>query len=156
MSAHYYVAKEQAAYYKELKANLIESECLVKCDFAQNFSNTHQNEIQSAHWTKVQSTVFTIIIYLIKDGVVNSKSLCVISDDLNHDAAAIDFFIEKILEKLYIFIPKLKKLKFFSDGGPGHLKNMYNFANISMFHADYGLDIEWHFMVTCHGKNAFD
>ena len=50
----------------------------------------------------------------------------------------------------------MKKVFFFSDGGPGHYKNRFNFANLSFFESESSVSAEWHFWATWHGKNACD
>ena len=105
---------------------------------------------------KKQMTVFTVVTYHrdSESGSLIPTSHAIISDDLKHDAAANHLFLEKIFEKGKSLVPGLKKIFVWSDGGPGHFKNKFNFSNLSKFKSDYGIDIEWHFWASCHGKNA--
>ena len=50
----------------------------------------------------------------------------------------------------------IKKLIYFSDGAASHYKNYKNFANLCNHKVDFGIDAEWHFFVTSHGKGPCD
>ena len=53
--------------------------------------------------------------------------------------------------------PSLKKIKYFTDGSGAQYKNKKNFANLCAHNIDFdGLDAEWHFFASCHGKSACD
>ena len=154
---HHFVAKKQAEFYRYLKDNLKEGECLITCDFAQNYTSTIQDEVQSAFFDKHQITVFTVVTYHRDQNLaVIPTSYGVISPDLKHDAAATNIFLENIVAKVKAVVPGVEKVYLFSDGGPGHFKNKSNFANISMFEFDFNIAIEWHFWATRHGKNCGD
>lgn len=51
---------------------------------------------------------------------------------------------------------KLKKIKYFSDGAASQYKNKYNFANLVNHKNDFGVDADWTFFATSHGKGACD
>ena len=156
LRSHHFLSKVQANYYKSLKEDLKDFECLITLDFAENYSFECQDEVQGAHWTNNQATVHPFVIYYKKNDELLSKSFCVISDSLKHDATAVHSFLEIIIAKTKVIIPGLLKVFFFSDGGPGHYKNRFNFANLSFFETDYSISAVWHFWATCHGKNACD
>ncbi|XP_045024477.1 uncharacterized protein LOC116922580 isoform X1 [Daphnia magna] len=156
LRTHHFLSKVQAAHYKSLKEQLGNSDCLVTLDFAENYTFESQDEVQGAHWTNNQATVHPIVIYYKENEELISKSYCIISDSLKHDAVAVHSFIRGILPKIKTVIPNLKKVFFFSDGGPAHYKNRFNFANLSLFESDHGVPAVWHFWATCHGKNACD
>ncbi len=77
--------------------------------------------------------------------IKRNGSFCIFSDSLKHDATAIHSFIGVIIPKTKVIIPGLLQVFFFSDGGPGHYKNQFNFANLSVFKTDYSIFNEWHF-----------
>ena len=45
---------------------------------------------------------------------------------------------------------------YFSDGAASQYKNCKNFINICNHEADFGIQAEWHFSATSHGKGASD
>ena len=67
------------------------------------------------------------------------------------------FSIQKIL---ITFLLKdnypLKTIFYFTDGGPQHYKNKYNFFNLINHNKDFGIRAEWHFHATAHGKGVCD
>lgn len=156
LKKHHYIAKEQASYLKEKKENLTESECIVLADFAENYSFVVQDESQGFHWTKAQSTVHPFVIYFKDGDKVKSKSFCVISDYLKHDTVSVHAFQKHLVENIKSTLPNVKKLIYFSDGASSQYKNRKNFANLCNHKKDFGLDAEWHFFATAHGKNACD
>ena len=48
------------------------------------------------------------------------------------------------------------KVFYFSDGSGAQYKNFKNFANLTFHKQDFGIEAEWHFFATSHGKNACD
>ena len=51
---------------------------------------------------------------------------------------------------------KISKIYYFTDGAASQYKNYKNICNL-LYHCDnFGLDAEWHFFATSHGKNACD
>ncbi|KZS05312.1 Cc8L18.2-like protein [Daphnia magna] len=139
LRTHHFLSKVQAAHYKSLKEQLGNSDCLVTLDFAENYTFESQDKVQGAHWTNNQATVHPIVIYYKENEELISKSFSIISDSLKHDAVAVHSFIWGILPKIKTVIPNLKKVFFFSDGGPAHYKNRFNFAILSLFESDHGV-----------------
>ena len=70
---------------------------VIQLDFSENYAVTHQNEIQSAHWSHGQVTLFTTCTWIEKDVI---DSLVFISDDLDHDKFAVASFIEKHIKNI--------------------------------------------------------
>ena len=47
-------------------------------------------------------------------------------------------------------------LYYFSDGAPSQYKNYKFLSNLYYHHCDYGIQAEWHFFATSHGKSPCD
>ena len=64
----------------------------------------------------------------------------------------------QILFTTYIrkFHPFITKLYYFSDGCAGQYKNYKNFLNLCHHKHDFGLEAEWIFFATSHGKSPCD
>jgi hypothetical protein len=105
---------------------------------------------------KKQATIHPIVIYYKENEELISTSFCIIYDSLKHDTTAVYSFIRGILPKIKLYLPNLKKVVFFSDGGPAHYKNRFNFFNLSLFECNHGVHAFLQFWATCHGKNACD
>jgi len=75
---------------------------------------------------------------------------------MKHDTVTVHTFQTVVLKYLKERIPDLKKVIYFSDGAASQYKNFKNFANLLHHSSDYGLDAEWNFFGTSHGKNTCD
>ena len=52
--------------------------------------------------------------------------------------------------------PNITKIHYFSDGCAGQYKNCKNFLNICLHKNDFGLQCNWNFFATSHGKSSCD
>ena len=57
LTSHSYTAKSQGRYLKQCKAELVQLDCIVLLDFAENFKFVVQDEVQSYHWNNQQCTI---------------------------------------------------------------------------------------------------
>ena len=93
-------------------------------DFAENYTFSIQDEIQSYHWHKQYCTLHPIVLYYKEKGQLVGKSFCFLSDDLNYDTC----FVYKVQTDLVNAVKKelqqLKKFEYFSDGCAGQSKNL--------------------------------
>lgn len=98
---HVFVKRQQARIFKEKIEHLTEEEAVVQVDFAENFSCKYQGEVQSAHWSQDQVTLFTVAIWT-KSGDKNSccESHVIVSDDLKHDKTSVAVFMCKVVNDL--------------------------------------------------------
>jgi hypothetical protein len=53
-------------------------------------------------------------------------------------------------------VPNSSKAYYFSDGASAQYKNKYNFINLCHHNTDFGINAEWHFFATSHGKGPCD
>lgn len=126
-------------------------------DFAENFSFVIQESSQSSYFKNKEATVHPVVIYYREGGELKHKSYVIVSDHLQHSTAAVHLFLSKIIQLLKEDLPfKLKKIYYFSDGCAGQYKNKYNAANIWAHFKDFGVEAEWHFYATSHGKSECD
>ena len=156
LKTHHFVSKSQAQFLKQKKSELTEEECLVLADFAENFSFVMQDEIQSFHWVNKQATVHPFVLYFKENDKLKHKSLCILSDHLKHDTAVFYCFQQILTDHIKEVIPKIKKLMYFTDGAASQYKNKKNFVNLCSHQKDFGLNAEWHFFGSSHGKSACD
>ena len=98
---HVFVKRQQARFFKEKIEHLTEEEAVVQVDFAENYSCKYQGEVQSAHWSQDQVTLFTVAIWT-KSGDKNSccGSHVIVSDDLKHDKTSVAVFMYKVVNDL--------------------------------------------------------
>ena len=111
-------------------------------DFAENYTCTAQDEIQSAHWNQNQVTLFTTVTWM--KGKVVSK--VVVSDFMQHTKTAVVVFLDEILQNIPIEtedLPASSKIKFVMEA-------------MRMLSERYGIQLSWNFSATSHGKGMDD
>ncbi|CAF4037043.1 unnamed protein product [Rotaria sp. Silwood1] len=119
------------------------------CYFAQNFALLSQREVQSAHFDKPQTTVFTALV------VVGSehRNFVIISDYVEHFV----YFAQQIMvSNVKQLAPNVRVINYVTDGGPSHLKNRYNILNLTFHEMDFGVRAMWSFTATSRGKGSVD
>lgn len=153
---HSLIASKQAERYKLKKKNLKPDECLVVCDFAENYPFVAQNAVPGYHFNNNQATLFPIVFYYNDDGTIKHKTIITISNCRKHDAIAVYLFIKGFNEYLDSFFPQITKCIYFSDGAPQQFKNLHHFSTIYYHEQDFGRSAKWHFQATAHGKGPSD
>ena len=130
---------------------------MVAADFSENYSFVLQDAAQGFHWNNAQATIHPFIIYYRHSEEECHLSYVVISDCLHHDTVAVYLFQKRLIAYLKGVLPSsLKKIIYFSDGVASQYKNCKNFTNLCNHKADFGIQAEWHFSATSHGKGACD
>ena len=153
---HAYISMQQSAYSREIKDNLQDGEFQVIVDFAENYAFTVQDAVPGFHWNNDQATVYNIVIYYKEDSSVKRCSLVIISDCLTHDSVAVYTFHKIMMDYLKTKFSMVSKIDYFSDGAPQQYKNYKNTINLVYHKQDFGVDAEWHFYTTAHGKGPCD
>ncbi|KAK3931114.1 ARL14 effector protein [Frankliniella fusca] len=153
---HHFVAKEQAKYFQKAKENLQEGEALTVCDFAENYTCIVQDAVQNYYWSNDQVTIHPFVSYYKVNEEVKSLSFAVISEHMKHDLSAVYEFQRKFVEFLKVKLPGVKKIIYFSDGAAQQYKNKKNVLNVSYHKEDFGIEAEWHYFATSHGKGPCD
>ncbi|CAG4981646.1 unnamed protein product [Colias eurytheme] len=78
------------------------------------------------------------------------------SNELNNDKYAVWAFMRQIIQDLKQKYPELKKVSVFSDGCAAQFKNRYTLLNLCYSESDWGVEVEWCFFASSHGKGAVD
>ena len=65
-------------------------------------------------------------------------------------------FQKNLVQFLQEKISKVDKILYFSDGSAAQYKNQKNFVNLCYHKEDFGVQAEWHFYATSHGKGPCD
>ena len=130
---------------------------MVLGDFAENYQFIIQDEIQSFHWSKEYCTLHPIVFYYKdQDWVLKHESICFISDDNTHDTCFVHKIQSLLIDYIKQHLPHIDKIYYVSDGCGGQYKNYKNFLNLCFHKEDYGIDAEWIFFATSHGKSPCD
>lgn len=139
------------------KNQIVDGEFLVMADFSENYTFIIQDAVQGYHWNNDQATVHPFVIYYRDNAAsVKSESFVVISEIMKHDSIAVHVFIAKLIDFMKNRFSTVRKIIYVSDGAGSQYKNKYNFANICHHKSDFGIECEWHFHATSHGKCACD
>ena len=151
-TTHCFIAKFQASSLKQLKNTIGADEVIVLGDFADNYFFLVQDEIQGYHWNKSQCSLHPVVVYIRSSDNRVESSLCILSEDLNHDVT----FVYKVIKETVVFIkkelnPSVKTIHYFSDGCVALNKNCKNF--VSLCHHLTDIDCIWNFFATSHGKS---
>lgn len=109
---HHHISKQHADYFRQVKKNADVGEIIIVTDFSENYSFVLQNSIQGVHWNNTQETIHPFCRYV---GGKESELLryVIISDDLEHNTAAANYFQKLLINFLKLKIPHLKKIIFF-------------------------------------------
>ncbi|VEN43374.1 unnamed protein product [Callosobruchus maculatus] len=151
---HVFVKRQQSLHFENKKKNSTALEVVLQVDFAENFSILCQDEIQSAHWSHPQVTIFTGCAW--SDAGNAKHSYIIMSNELNHDKYAVWAFMRKIIDDLKQKYPEMKKVSVFSDGCATQFKNRYTLLNLCYSKSDWGVEVDWNFFASSHGKGAVD
>ena len=152
-----FIAKSQAEYLAKLKDTVGEGEFIVIEDFSENYTYQVQNEIQSQHWCKDQITLHVFVVYYRENNVLRNENFVIFSENLKHDSVAVHLFNGILISHLKgKFGDRISKIFYFSDGAVSQYKNKYKLLNLINHKNDFGINAEWHFFATSHGKGACD
>lgn len=150
---HTFIKEVQSDYFKTCKNNLSSKEAIWQMDFAENYALVSQDEVQSAHWSHAQVTIFTCCVWLQNQKVL---SYAVISDDRTHSKFSVWTFMSTILKELKTKLTQVNHYYIFTDNCAGQLKNKFSLSNICFFEKDFDVQVEWNFFASSHGKGAMD
>ena len=130
---------------------------VVSADFSENYAFVLQDAARGYHWNNAQATVHPFVIYYTDLSSTNHLNFIVISECLYHDTIAVFLFQRIWLRSWRNRIPlAITKIIYFSDGAASQYKNHKNFLNLCNHQADFGIEAEWLFSTTSHGKSACD
>lgn len=152
---HTFVRDEQLKYFDNLKQNLDVGDAVIQVDFAENYSIISQDEIQTAHWSHSQVTVFTCCLWLKEF----TTSWVVVSDDLSHSKNSTWTYVKCIISNFKMSYPELElnHLYFFSDNCSAQFKSKYTAFNMLFLADDLCVKtVEWNTFAAGHGKGAVD
>jgi hypothetical protein len=156
---HIFIASWQQTQYRNLSRNPPDGLLILLADFAENYRCDSQDEIQGAHWSYAQASVFPVVAYYRcptdKCEEVVKESLVFITNDLEHDASAVHHFITKANRHLSSKVT-IKHQVQFTDGCAAQFKSKEPFIDLSYANEDYGFPIERSFFGSNHGKNPCD
>ena len=102
MRHHLFNATWENRQFTKCKQALTNDSVLAVYDFARNYTTITQDEVKSNYYSKKQITLHPIPLYYLDPvtGEMTHESFVVTSDDLTHDADAVDAFRRAVLVHL--------------------------------------------------------
>lgn len=163
-SGHMFRANFQQHVQMNLRDNLPIDQCVVVVDFSENISLVPQDEIESAHWTTIQVTLYPIHITrhakesTVEEPKLMKESLVILSDHLSHNAKAVYVFIEQLIMHLEKNPgpTKIKVIHRFFDNCATQFKSKDAFGHLSQIENKYNVKVFYHYMESGHGKGPSD
>ena len=140
--------QNQYAEMRRLRQNLPKDEIMVWMDFAENFSCTSQEEVQSAYWTTDMISLHTMVVYSESE----VQSYVAISDVLTHNASVVYCIIQKFVPLLKEKYPDLKKIHYLTDSPTSQYGNKTVFEILCHHNSDFGVSARWNYLEVGHGK----
>ena len=115
------------------------------------------DEVQGYHWNKDQCTLHPVVIYY-KDqqNQLIHKSICVLSDNLDHDTSFVHELQRLVCNFIQETLPQIKHIEYWSDGCAGQYKNFKNLMNLCNHVNDFGFHVIWSFFATSNSKSPCD
>ena len=121
---HAFIKVKQAKTFNETCTTTRPGHSSIQCDFSENATVMHQDEIQSMYWSHGQVSIFTAVAWT-DEGVY---SFGVTSDSLSHGKYAATTYLKAVIDDLQSKLTtKLTEVDIFSDGAAQHFKQKYMF-----------------------------
>ena len=84
-----------------MKFDLPSDTVLCQIDFAENLTAVYQDEVQSKYFFKDQITLHNVVVYFRGEGgLLETRSMSVISDHLDHSTGAVQCFLKHVVDLL--------------------------------------------------------
>ncbi|CAC5390838.1 unnamed protein product [Mytilus coruscus] len=155
---HVEMVTNQYEELRKLKENLPNGHVLAQLDFAEDYTCTTYDEVQSAYWNKTMVTIHPIVVYFrnIENGKIEHKSFAMISDELSHTAAAVLAFLRSLLSKLHELVPNMSCVHYISDSQTSQYRNRYIFNVVAEYVSLFNVPASWQYFEAGHGKGPCD
>ncbi|CAF2081488.1 unnamed protein product [Rotaria magnacalcarata] len=145
---HVFIKRQQSSFFETIKSNTTNKKCLIQVDYSENYAIIEQNEIQSAHWSRKQLSLFTAYVW----GNGSTYSLVIVSNNVAHNKYTVATCLERIITRMQILIPSIEELIIFSDGSASQFKQRFLFKNLSILADKFKISLSWNFFASNHGK----
>ena len=133
IAEHLFRADWQFEAFKTQKSSLKSKECLQVLDFSQNYLCVYQDEAQGAHWYHNQVTVHPVVSYYkCPCGDTIREESIILSDDLQHDAHAVNVFMDVVDKHLKeVRGLEVNKVVQYTDGAASQYKGITAFSYLA-------------------------
>ena len=136
--AHSRTVKAQSAAVRTLKANMPLSHVTVQMDYAENYSCSYGEEIQSAYYNKEQITLHPMVVHYREQGDndrLQHKCCVGVSAERSHTAPTTYAFINKVLPEIKHLVPDVSTVHYLTDSPTSQYRNKH-IINLTAQHED--------------------
>ena len=157
LKEHIFVKRIQNEAYNYHKDGLTEDDLLVQVDFAENYRNDQQNEIQSAYFGHQSFSLFTSCCYYKNDEKNwQQKSIVVVTENSDHNRVTSMSSLKKVVEIVENSLGQtFCRLILWSDGMSAKFRSRFVFKLLAgtLF---LEKEISWYYNERHHGKGPMD
>ena len=157
--AHNDRAQTQYVQLRSLKEKLPANSVIIQMDFAENYTCSSADSVQSAYWNQATVTLHPCVIYYKEGEELRHKSLVYVSE-LNHHNSSMVLAIIKSLMKQEL--PQLLSEKdvqmvhYITDSPFSQYRNKVMFFIIANHQEMFGTAARWDYFEAGHGKGPCD
>ena len=146
--------KIQYKAMKDLKVQLLPTQCIIQMDFAEDYHCQNNDEVQNAYFGAGNVTIFPAVVYYrdAESAELLVKSIAFISDEGSHDSYAVHAILDKLLPIVKQFVPDLKQVFYWTDSPTSQFRNKTIFHIISEHKEEYNCVASWNYFEAGHGK----
>lgn len=157
-SEHVTRMKKQYAEIRSIKQQLPKNHVLVHMDFAENYQCKSMEEVQSAYWNMAFVTLHPAVVYRPGEGDedLQHENRVYISNDLNHNSAAVVTFVKDLIEKIKEENPDVACVHYWTDSPTSQYRNKSIFYLVANHESLFGLKAIWNYFEAGHGKGPCD
>ena len=130
---------------------------MCQMDFAENYSCSHAEEVQSAYFDKGSVTLNPVVIYF-KDADKNLKhtSRVYISDTPSHTSGTVFASMKQITDHLKSEQLGVKCMHYVTDSPTSQYRNQYTMYMTAYHETYFGVRASWQYSEAGHGKGPCD
>jgi hypothetical protein len=152
---HVFIKRKQSTYFEYIKDNTGDSTVVCQVDYAENFTLQHQDQIQSAHWSKKQVSIFTAYTWMGgSDG--QGFSFGFVSNSTDHNKYSVITCLEILMNEITSIMPDVQEIIFFSDGAASQFKNRFILQHLTTMMDKTDINISWNYFSSSHRKGIVD
>ena len=154
--SHVERVKNQYEQMRFKRENLEEGEVLAWMDFAENFTCSAMDEVQSAYWNPEMVTLHTMVIYFPDSYGKAHKSEEAVSDVLHHNATMVYSIIKELIPFIKAEYPEFNTIHYLTDSPTSQYRNKTIFDILCMHKSDFDVSATWNYLEAGHGKGPCD
>lgn len=141
---HAYIKRKQQEFFISMKQIVDGKTIVLQVDYAENYSIIFQDEIQSAHWSHGQCSVFTAYSWIGKD---DEQGFTIVSDNLLHGKVSVSKFLDILIETIVSRCAQVETVHIFSYGAASQFKSKFIMSILHVYELRHDIKIYWNYFV---------